>query len=149
MLSKIELLERLQQYMALKNADISICALYLFGSYAADRTTPLSDVDLAILLEQDEPGKNYFKHRLNLMAELSSRLGTEKVDVIILNEATPDLAYNIIKDGQLLFERPETRGRLVDFIAKTYDRYFDYLPVKKLFSLALTQRIKEGRFGGQ
>ena len=149
MLSKTQLIERLQQHMTLKNADSPICALYLFGSYATDRTTPLSDIDLAILLEQSESRENYFKHRLNLMAEFSSRLGTEKVDVIILNNATPDLAYNIIKDGQLLFKRPETRGQLVVFIARTYDRYFDYLPVKKLFSLALTQRVKEGRFGGQ
>jgi predicted nucleotidyltransferase len=148
MLSKTELIERLQQYMTLKNAETPICALYLFGSYAAGRATSLSDIDLAILLEQAEPRENYFKYRLNLMAEFSSQLGTEKVDVIILNDATPDLAYYIIKDGQLLFKRPEKRGQLVAFIARTYDRYFDYLPAKKLFSAALIQRIKEGRFGG-
>ena len=148
MLSKTELIKRLQQYIVLKNVETPICALYLFGSYAADRATPLSDVDLAILLEQAVPREDYFKYRLNYMAEFSSLLGAEKVDVIVLNDATPDLAYNIVKDGQLLFKHPDKRGQLVTFIARMYDRYFDYLPVKKIFSAALIQRIKEGKFGG-
>ena len=58
------------------------------------------------------------------------------------------MAYSVIKDGALVFEQQDTRGQFVSFKAKTYDRYFDYLPVKRIFSEALSTRIREGRYGG-
>jgi hypothetical protein len=86
--------------------------------------------------------------KLDVMADLSSCLGAEWIDLVILNEAPHDLAYSVIKDGTLVFEHQDTRGQLVSFKARTYDRYFDYLPVKRLFSEALSTRIREGRYGG-
>jgi hypothetical protein len=132
----------------MNNADSNIIASYLFGSYATGKATKLSDIDIAVLLDETMDRKNYLNMKLLLLANLSSCLGTEKIDVVILNEATPDLAYNVIKDGVLLFERQGSKGQQVTFKARTFDRYFDYLPVKKMFSEVLSTRIREGRYGG-
>ncbi|NLJ56370.1 MAG: hypothetical protein GX334_04890 [Firmicutes bacterium] len=58
----------------------------------------LGDVDLAILWDQTEPKSNYLKHRLNPMTGFSSQLGTKKVDVVVLNKATPGL-FNYITNS--------------------------------------------------
>lgn len=131
------------------NYDNNIIALYLFGSYATGKASNLSDVDVALLLDEAVANSDYLSRKLLLLADLSSCLDIERVDVVILNEAPPELAYNVIRDGELLFENQDRRGQLVSFKARTFDRYFDYLPVKKIFSEALSKRIREGRYGGQ
>ena len=125
-----------------------IIASYLFGSYATGKTTKLSDIDIAVFLDSEVEKSSYFDIKLDLLADLSSSLGTDNVDLVILNEATPELAYSVIKEGILVYEEQEARGQLVSFKAKTFDRYFDYLPTKRIYAEALSARIREGRYGG-
>lgn len=125
-----------------------IIAFYLFGSYAAGRATPQSDIDLAILFDKSFERERYLPERLRLMGELSIVLETDRVELVVLNEAPPALAYRVIKDGELLFARDERKGQLVDFKVKTMDLYFDFLPAQRIFSEGLARRIREGSFGG-
>ncbi len=98
--------------------------VYLFGSRVSGQVGPLSDYDFAILTEnpQDE---------LDLQARfqyaLVRILNTDRVDVVLLQRAPIELAYRIIADGKLLYQRDVyTR---VEFEADTLSRYGDYLPV--------------------
>jgi len=67
--------------------------------------------------------------RLRLMGEVSTVLGIDAVELVVLNELQPALAYRIIKDGELLYTRDEVKKQLVAFKVKTMDRYFDFQPV--------------------
>lgn len=145
----IELARRMKSFIELARKDDRLDAVYLFGSYALGRQTHLSDVDVAVLLDSSVRQDAYFGIRLSLMAELSRALGTDKADLVILNEAPYALAYRVFRDGQLLFMRDGAGDQHTYFKERTFDRYFDYRPVYELFSGALLRRLREGRFGGR
>ena len=88
-----------------------IAALYAFGSRAEEiaakvqgkEISPenlLSDVDIGVQLKPSR----YFsaKERVRLAIELEDVLGVNRVDLLILNEADPFLALDIIR-GELLY----------------------------------------------
>lgn len=85
--------------------DPVIITLYLFGSYARGKTTPLSDVDLAVLLDDSVSKEDYFDKELELRAEFSGILKTDEIDLVVLNQAPHTLAYKVISDGKVLFCR--------------------------------------------
>ncbi|NLI12478.1 MAG: nucleotidyltransferase domain-containing protein [Peptococcaceae bacterium] len=95
--------------------DKEVVSLYLFGSYAEDKQTPASDVDLAVLLEMDFPAERYFEKKLELLSIVTSSLKTGEVDLIILNQAPPFLSYQILSKGRLLFTREDKKGQKVNF----------------------------------
>lgn len=96
----------------------------LFGSRVVGITGPLSDVDVGVLLEDDS---NPAEVLPSLAHEIATALETECMDVIALNEAALELAYAIISEGALLYERDlATR---VEFEAYVLGRYRDYLPI--------------------
>jgi len=128
--------------------DNDIAAFYLFGSYAEDRQNPASDIDLAVLLDREFPMDSYFDKKLKLLSLATAALKTDEVDFIILNQAPPAFAYQILSKGRLLFERGDKKGQRVDFQVRTFDRYFDFKPVERVVHEGLAKRIKEGRFSG-
>ncbi|KPV62648.1 MAG: Nucleotidyltransferase domain protein [Candidatus Bathyarchaeota archaeon BA1] len=78
---------------------------YLFGSYAQGREGPLSDVDIAVLLDESLSESERIDLRLRLIAEISAILGimeADKLDVIVMNDAPINLNYEIIKNGRTL-----------------------------------------------
>lgn len=94
-----------------------------------------------------EPGY-FLTEKLRLMGDLSIILGTDGIDLVVLNEAPPGLGYRVIKEGELLFLRDEAKNRLVEFKVRVLDRYFDFQPVQRMMSEGMARRIEEGRFGG-
>lgn len=97
--------------------------VYLFGSRATNNDGPLSDYDFAIYL--DEKNKNKIsKIKLELLNKISRALKTDDVDVVVLNRVElPELKYNIIKEGKLIFEKEPFRV-LVE--PKILTEYFDF-----------------------
>jgi len=98
--------------------------LYLFGSRARGCADPASDYDLAVLLDDvhDTPA---FIARLG--HELARLLDTERLDLLSLRHAPIELAYAVIAEGKLLYQRDlATR---VEYEAEVLSRYGDYLPV--------------------
>ena len=105
-----------QQYPEIK-------LVYLFGSQAKGKKGPLSDYDFAIYIEVGDKRK-VFEIRLQLLGEISKILHTDKIDLIILNKVmAPELKYNIIKEGNLIFER-KLYKLLVE--PKILNEYFDF-----------------------
>lgn len=96
---------------------------YLFGSQANGTAGPMSDYDFAIYLNEKNSQKR-FDVRLKLMSELSLLLKTDAVDVIVINDTeSPDLKYDIIKEGKLLLEKAPYK-LLVE--PKILNEYFDF-----------------------
>ena len=142
------MLEYIPSLIEKLKTDGDIVGIYLFGSYAKGKQTPVSDIDLAILLDRGFPPGRYFEKKLELLAITTSVLKTDEVDLVILNEAPPALAYRVLSDGRLLLEQKDRKDQRVSFQVRTYDRYFDFKPVEKILHEGLIRRIKEGRFGG-
>lgn len=77
-----------------------VISAYLFGSVAAGRGHRESDVDVALLLDRAiyPRAADRFDARLRCVQPLSVALGRE-ADVVILNDAPPQLARHILATG--------------------------------------------------
>ncbi len=97
--------------------------VYLFGSRANGKIGPLSDYDFGIYLDEKDPKKR-FDLRLELLGKIVTELKTDNVDLCVINDIdSPELKYNIIKDGILIFEE-EPFKVLVE--PKILNDYFDF-----------------------
>jgi len=122
-----------------------LMVLYLFGSTATGNNTRLSDVDVGVLLPEDIPKAGYLESRLELMAELSQLLGTDAVDLVILNEAPPLLVHRVITRGKLIYAKDDVKR--TRFEARAIQEYLDLKPLYELEGRYMRERIKEGKFG--
>lgn len=109
---------------------------YLFGSLAKDNKAPLSDVDIAVYLcHADQAAQK----KLELLAKLSEILGTDEIDLVVLNNASLPLSYNILKTNKLLVDKdPVARNR---HQSVTMRKYFDF---HHLESSILKRRYLDG-----
>lgn len=96
---------------------------YLFGTYAKNSTSPLSDIDIAIYLDEKIKEEERFNFRLELIARVSKLLKREDIDLIILNDSYISLAYEVIYYGKLIFSNNELKR--IRFEAKVMSLYFD------------------------
>lgn len=85
----------------------SILAVYLFGSQASGRVGPSSDMDVAILLDQE--GADDFP-LLEFTASLQRRC-RRPVDVVVLNRAGELLKYEVRRHGRLLYDRDPAKRK--------------------------------------
>jgi len=97
--------------------------VYLFGSRVVGKVGPISDYDFAIYLDTRDK-KKIFDIKIELLNQLSQILKTDKVDLVVLNMTeSPELKFNIIKEGKLIFER-EPFKLLIE--PKILNEYFDF-----------------------
>jgi predicted nucleotidyltransferase len=127
-------------------AQPDVLAAYLFGSYATGRARPESDVDVAVLLSETDDLER-FERRLRLMGEVEETLGRRPADVIVLNDAPPLLAHQVLKHGRLIFERD--RAARVEFEVRAGQVYTDLVPMRQFFREALFHEVKEAGLGGR
>jgi len=111
--------QRLIQYLA---GTEQVLLAYLFGSQAEGTAGPQSDYDIALLVRQPS-----LALQARLAHEIGIILGTDRVDVVFLNRAPVELAYAVIAQGQLLYQR--SVAERVEFEAKVLSLYADYLPI--------------------
>lgn len=96
---------------------------YFFGSRATKKEGSLSDYDFAVYLDERNK-ERLLTAKFRLFYELSRALGTDNVDVVILNLAeSPELKFNIINEGILIFEREPFRLMVEP---KILNEYFDF-----------------------
>ena len=102
-------------------AEPGLVAAWLFGSRAAGRAHPGSDLDLAVLYER-APG---LAQVAELRARLQEALGIEDVDLVVLDEETPSvLAFEAVS-GRLVHCRD--RERMAAFVSEVARQYEDDL----------------------
>lgn len=101
--------------------------VYIFGSRARENIGPLSDYDFAVYLDEKDSIKR-FDIRLELMGKISSKLKTDSVDLVIINDITePELKFNIINDGKLIIEREPFKILIETKIMTEYIDFHDSL----------------------
>ena len=115
--------KRLRKLKLIFKAYPEIVLVYFFGSKAKGKAGPLSDYDLAFYINERDP-KKISELQLELIDRLSRLLNTDKIDVVMLNLVeSPELKYNIIKEGKLIYEKKDFRV-LVE--PKILNEYFDF-----------------------
>ena len=123
------MIERLRSVL---ETDPRIAYAILFGSRGRGSAHDGSDTDLAIGLVRGA--------RLSAtdVGEILSRLEAAArghVDLVLLDEAGPGLAYRVFRDGRVIFERD--RSALVDRKARAILEYLDFRPVEETFTHAV------------
>lgn len=83
--------------------DPRVVAVWGFGSRARGETIASSDVDLAVLLDQEVS----LREELRLRSTVVEELRRDDVDLVILNGAPPLLRYEAVAAGARLFARDE------------------------------------------
>ena len=101
-----------------------ICA-YLFGGLARGEHRLLSDVDIAVYLSDNADAADV---KLDVLGKLIDILGTDEIDLVILNTAPPSLVMNVLRNKRVLADNePAKRHR---FESLSFRKYFDFLPVE-------------------
>jgi predicted nucleotidyltransferase len=72
---------------------------YLFGSWARGQAQPHIDVDVAVYLDESKLPQLPYGYEAELGAACISALGSNRVDIVVLNDASPMLYYRVLRDG--------------------------------------------------
>ena len=81
---------------------VDITFAYLFGSYAKDKQTHLSDIDIAVYMKEDN---HAFDKKLEILRDLSKILKTDDIDLVILNKAPISLLTKILVNKAILIDK--------------------------------------------
>lgn len=128
----MEIAENIKNLIPIFEKYSEVKLVYLFGSQATGKTGPLSDYDFAVYLDEKDEQKR-FDLQLSLTGELSIKLKTNDVDLVVLNDIdAPELKYNIIKDGILLLEKEPFKVVIEPRILNEYFDFHDLLLRYKL-----------------
>jgi predicted nucleotidyltransferase len=102
----------------------AIHLVYLFGSQVTGNVGPASDYDFGVLLDR---AAAWPQTRAELGHRLAKALDTGRIDLVLLNRAPIELAFAVIAQGELLFERDVATW--VEYEARIMSLYGDYLPI--------------------
>lgn len=133
------LLPRLEQISMLFP---KVTAAYLFGSQVCGRTTPLSDIDIGVLLKEDLPDMESFRIEMSLQGELEKIFETNNIDLVVLNKAPLPIQYSATS-GKLLFSN--NHNKRTDFEEYVRKYYIDCLPIYREYRDEFFKRIRKGR----
>jgi hypothetical protein len=136
------LVERLAQALGPRE---EVLEAYLFGSHARGQARAHSDVDVAVYVDAARAAEGAFGYDSELAADLMRRMGTDAVDVVVLNGASPLLYHRVLRDGVRLLSRDlkETTARE----GRALSRYCDYVPQLAKIEAASSRRILRGEIG--
>jgi len=129
-------IERLRSVL---EADPRIAYAILFGSRSRGSDHAHSDTDLAIGLTR---GARLSVRDLGDLASLLEAAAGGPVDLVLLDEAGPGLAYRAFRDGRVIFERD--RAALVARKARAILEYLDFQPVEEAFTRAVLGAAQRG-----
>jgi uncharacterized protein len=133
--------------IAFLKTQTDIAAAYLFGSLAQGRTTPRSDIDIAILLKQVPRQLGGATDRQLQLMDAFRRFADREVDVVILNTSPPLLQNQVLRYGRLLYE--QNQAERIMFEVRSGKIYDDLAPMNAFFTSVLFQEIKEVGLGGR
>ena len=122
-----------------------IVVAYLFGSQAKGTPGPLSDVDVAYLLDEKLSAKEMETRNDVLYRAIAACLKTDHVSVVCLNEAPLRIRQAVITTGKLLYSSDERKR--VEFTETTMHEYMDTRPMREEYYHYLCERIMEGGLG--
>lgn len=116
----------------------AIQAVYLFGSSASGRTHAESDLDLAVLADEN----SLCGRKLDILTELAKN-GFCNVDLIFLPSDDIVLQFEAVRLNRIVYQRPDFDAASV--FSLIVRRYLDFLPFLKVQREAYKQRILHGQ----
>jgi uncharacterized protein len=120
---------------------------YLFGSAAAGRATPLSDVDIALVVNETfDTSQTRLALELDIANDLAAKCSIPNAQVHIVNRAAVLLRGEVVTRGILLFSRDEAVR--IDFETRTRSEYFDFLPIASELREAHFEQLLERGLNG-
>lgn len=90
-----------------------VIAIYLFGSHAKGEANPLSDIDIAVIMENPTPESE---------ADIGS-LSSPEIDVVLFHRLPLHIKFEVFKYGKELFVRDEKK--LFEIKLKVMREYLD------------------------
>jgi predicted nucleotidyltransferase len=115
--------ENIYQKMDLLNdfflRDSNVVFAYLFGGMLKDRPSPLSDVDIAVYVK-DMKKVDY----LGMFGKIADILGTDEIDLVILNNAPLSLTGRILQGRKVLVDKKPFVRHL--FESRILREFFDF-----------------------
>jgi hypothetical protein len=125
-----DILSRIPHVKRVLLEDENIIFAYLFGGLAKGELKPLSDVDISVYVKDIG---NLPEYKLKLFDALTEILGTNEMDLVILNTAPVILSGKILQNKQTLVDKnPPLRHA---YESLTLRKYFDFtVKEKELFS---------------
>lgn len=106
---------------------VEVLEAYLFGSHALGRAQAHSDIDIAVYVDPRviaEPSA--YGYPADLTAYLMQKLGTNAIDLTVLNHAPPLLYHRVLRDGRRILARDLRATTTREGYALS--RYWDYVP---------------------
>lgn len=117
--------------------------VYQFGSTVHPSHLKPQDVDIGILLKEGVSPER----RLDICVHLSDQLSVafnKKVDVALLNNASPIFIHQVLKKGKLLYGSSK---KAHDFLVKTLTSYFEYVQFHRFFTENLKKYLGVRKHG--
>ena len=133
-----QLAERLRQVLEPRG---EILEAYLFGSRARGDDHRNSDIDVAVYIDEQRAPRSKWGYDAELITDLMGALGTNDIDVVLLNRADPLLYHRVLRDGVRLLSR-DLRATTTR-AGQALSRYFDFLP--QLDKMAAARRYAASR----
>lgn len=120
--------------------DPRVAYAIVFGSVARGSAHEESDLDVAIGLAS---GATLDTADLGTLIARLEEVAGRTVDLVLLDEAPPGLAYRVFRDGRLLFSRDA--AALSDRKARAILEYLDFKPIEDLFTRGALAAATRGR----
>jgi len=117
---------------------LGIAIVYLFGSTASGRESPLSDIDIGVVLKNAPSEKDTRDIYHNLYELFTEIYPSEKLDIVFLQDASLPLRYSAICEGKILFETDPIFT--ADYKHYVMNQYLDFRPILDYFDKITMER---------
>lgn len=111
----------------------NLLLILLHGSQVTGNVHKKSDIDIAVIPE----GPFYL---LELQADLTRNLKSDRVDITNLSHANPLLSFAVARKSKLLSGRKNDYN---EFIRRSFHKYSDYQPYLKMEAEFVKNRINQ------
>lgn len=124
-----------------------VVAVYLFGSAARGTRGKRSDVDIAVLTRERGTSRRGSRSLVEYVQAACDILGTDRVDVVLIDRAPVALRHEVFREGKpLLVRDPEALTR---FRLESSREYLDTIPLRRTFEEAFFRRVRRSGFARQ
>lgn len=132
-----DLMEELKR--ALEN-ETKLAYALVFGSRARGSALPKSDLDVAVGLAA---GVRLDAHEVGDLVSTLEQATGRTIDLVLLDEAPPALAYRVFRDGRVLLERDHSA--LVERKTRAILDYLDFQPIEAIAVQGVLAAASNGR----
>lgn len=139
---KQTIIEKIKSYLYSRD---EVVTAYIFGSYTIEKVSSMSDIDIAVLLRDSVDSKEYGHIKLTITNDLIEQISFDRIDIVLLDIASPLLSHEVLKKGMLLFSKDETMR--IQYTANAIIRYLDTIYLRSVQDRILHEKIRSGNFG--